>query len=133
LVRALERSILAGLAVMLAGCSPAALMEKVPADLGGLPADAPAAPTTPYQYPVVHDMPPPRSDAPLTEEQQYKLEKDLQAARDRLEGENQADQAAEKKDAPKSKKPAGKKDAQKAKKKAKTVKKPENAGAATNP
>jgi hypothetical protein len=133
LVRALERSILAGLAVILAGCSPSVLMEKLPADMGGLPADAPAAPPTPYQYPAVHDMPPPRPDTPLTDEQQVTLEKDLQAARDRLEGEGQADEASEKKQAPNAKRPAGKKGAQEAKKKAKKVKKPENAGAATNP
>jgi len=118
---------------MLVGCSPAALMEKVPTEMGGLPADAPAAPTTPYQYPAVHDMPPPRADTPLTEEQQYNLEKDLQAARERLEGQKQVDQAADKEDVPESNKSVDKKNAQKTKKKAKNVKKPENAGAATNP
>jgi hypothetical protein len=133
LVRALERSILAALAVLLAGCSPAVLMEKLPESMGGLPADTPAAPATPYQYPAVHDMPPPRADTPLTDEQQVELEKDLQAARDKLEGQKQADQAADTEDAPESKKPAGKKHEPKAKKQVKKVKKPENAGAATKP
>jgi Spy/CpxP family protein refolding chaperone len=133
-IPALFAVVVLGLAVMLDGCSPAALMEKVPTDMGGLPADAPAPSATSYQYPAVHDMPPPRSDKPLTDEQQDKLEKDLQAARDKLQSQQKADQAAaEKKPAPAGKKPADKKAAANSKKKTDTVKKPEDAGAASKP
>lgn len=69
--------------VTLSGCSPGPLVDRVPEAMGGLPAGAPARPTTPYQYPAVHDMPPARSAAPLSEDAQVKLEKDLAAARDR--------------------------------------------------
>jgi hypothetical protein len=74
----------AGLAAMLAGCT-SATFEHLPSDIGGLPADAPAPPATAYQYPAVHDMPPPRSDTPLTAEQQIQAEKELVAVRDRQE------------------------------------------------
>ena len=62
--------------------------------MGGLPADAPAAPKTPYQFPAVHDMPPPRTATPMSDDQQIKLEQDLEAARDR-----QMDKAGEDPDA----------------------------------
>ncbi len=51
--------------------------------MGGLPAGAPERPTTPGTFPAVHDMPPPRSDAVLTDDEQAKLEKDLSALRTR--------------------------------------------------
>jgi hypothetical protein len=73
-----------GLALALAGCSAASIADKLPGDMGE-PADAPARPATSYVYPAVHDMPPPRAAAPMTEEQQVKLEKDLEAERDRQE------------------------------------------------
>jgi len=152
MLRCLQRSILAGLALLLAGCSPATMIEKLPESVGGMPAGAPAAPATPYHYPAVHDMPPPRADQPLNEEQQYQLEQDLQTARDHLQDAQKADQAAEEaeqkadqageeantaqKPAAK-KKPAGKNAAAKAKKKAKAVKKPDqkpdNTGSGNNP
>ncbi|MBI3702681.1 MAG: hypothetical protein HY244_02220 [Rhizobiales bacterium] len=71
-----------GLAAALAGCAPGAVIDKLPGEVG-LPAGAPARPATAYQYPAVHDMPPPRSATPLSEEEQVKLEKDLAATRDR--------------------------------------------------
>ena len=79
------------------------------------------APKTPYLYPAVHDMPPPRADTPLTEAQQDKLEKSLEAARARLDAVKKADH------------PDDPKDAAKAKKQAKKPKKQENAGVAKNP
>lgn len=79
--------ILLALAGTLAGCASGALMEGMPASMGGLPADAPAPPATPYQYPAVHDMPPPRPVAPMSEEQQYRAEKELAATRDRQEAD----------------------------------------------
>lgn len=74
--------------LVLAACSSSQSFEGVeglPQSLGGLPADAPARPKTPYQYPAVHDMPPPRSIKTLNDEELLKLEKDLAAARERQE------------------------------------------------
>ena len=98
-------------------------MEQLPPALGGLPAGAPARPATPYQYPAVHDMPPPRATRPMSEEDVLKAEKDLQAARDRQEQRERGGKppAARKKAAPAAKKqPAD-------------TKKGENTGAKTNP
>ena len=74
-----------GLAAALAGCSPSAMIDKLPADMG-LPANTPPRPQTSYEYPAVHDMPPARASAPMTEEERLKLEKDLANVRDRQEG-----------------------------------------------
>jgi hypothetical protein len=87
MVRALAGFLIAALAMAaaLTGCS-AGMVDHLPESIGGLPADVPARPATPYQYPAVHDMPPPRSTTPMSEDEQLKLEKDLQAARDHQEG-----------------------------------------------
>jgi hypothetical protein len=61
------------------------LGDRLPTDLGGEPVDAPARPANPYLFPAVHDMPPPRPDQPLSEEQQVQMEKDLEKVRDRQE------------------------------------------------
>ena len=74
-----------GLATAISGCAAESTFDRLPPEMGGMPANAPARPTTPYQYPAVHDMPPPRSTQPLTEEEQFRLEKELQAARARQE------------------------------------------------
>ena len=81
-----KASILAalGLGFAVAACSPGPVIDALPTSLG-LPANAPARPTAPYQYPAVHDIPPARSTTPISEEQQYKLEKELTALRDRQE------------------------------------------------
>ncbi len=102
-VRVFERTLWAaifGLAAALAGCSPSAMIDKLPAGMG-LPANAPARPETPYEYPAVHDMPPARASEPMTEEEQVKLEKELAKVRDRQEGRPPPD----KKVAPAAKKP----------------------------
>ncbi len=78
---------IAGGVLALGGCSPAPVMERLPSEMGGLPPGAPAAPARPYRYPAVHDTPPPRATAPLTDEQQLTLEKQLQNVRKRQEGE----------------------------------------------
>lgn len=90
-------------AASLTGCSASPLTEKfenLPQSLGGLPPDTPKAPAMPYQYPAVHDMPPPRASEPMSEEQQWRLEKELNALRDRQEAANpdaqKAAQAAKK-------------------------------------
>jgi hypothetical protein len=97
MARVFARSVLPvlGLAVALCGCSSGALIDKLPGDMGE-PADAPARPDTPYVYPAVHDMPPPRETPAMTEEQQVKLEKDLEATRDRQETQEKAAEAPEK-------------------------------------
>jgi hypothetical protein len=91
----LGRSIVTVLAaaVSLTGCSAGSLVEQLPPSLG-LPAGVPAQPVTPYQYPAVHDMPPPRSDTPLTAEQQLEMEQQLTTLRDRQEGAHPADKNA---------------------------------------
>lgn len=83
----LWRSILAAccLAAALSGCAAGQVGEAIPQNLGGMPADVPAPPKVPYQYPAVHDMPPPRATEPLSDEQQQKLEQDLTTLRNREE------------------------------------------------
>ena len=89
--RTMARSLLAAFAVAasLTGCSAGPLsqqLEQMPQSLGGLPPDAPQQPpSNAYAYPAVHDMPPPRSTEPMSDEQQYQMEKDLARVRDRLE------------------------------------------------
>ncbi len=80
--------VLLAVGAVLAACSSSQSfegMEGLPPSLGGLPADAPPPPKTPYQYPAVHDMPPPRSVKTLNDQELLKLEKDLAAARERQE------------------------------------------------
>jgi hypothetical protein len=67
----------------MAGCSGATVADHLPPATGGLPQNAPPRPSTPGEYPAVHDMPPPRSSSVLTEEEQKKLEDELIAARKR--------------------------------------------------
>jgi len=81
------------MAVLLSGCESGPLIDAMPGQIGGLPAGAPQRPAAPYEFPAVHDMPPPRATGPLTDEQQYKLERELQAIRDRQEGRETAKKA----------------------------------------
>lgn len=69
----------------LTGCSSSQVIDDLPAVVG-LPQDAPSRPSNPYQFPAVHDMPPPRATEPMSAEDQLRLEKELSAARDRQEG-----------------------------------------------
>jgi hypothetical protein len=72
------------LAALLAGCSAGQLGDTLPNSMGGLPDGAPARPNvTNRQFPAVYDRPAPRSTDPMSEEEQVKMEKDLQALRDR--------------------------------------------------
>jgi hypothetical protein len=97
--RTSDRAILPGLAMVFAlavgGCSSSAF-EQMPASVGGEPADTPARPTAAYQYPAVHDMPPPRAIPTMSEEQEFKEEKDLAAVRDKQEARTGADKTAAK-------------------------------------
>ena len=88
--RRLAAGLAAGLAVcaaaLLAGCSASMIGDRMPAAVGGLPEDAPQRPAIPAAYPAVHNMPPARSSAPLSDDQQRQLEDDLVAARNRYGG-----------------------------------------------
>jgi hypothetical protein len=68
----------------LAACTAGPMIDSLPAGVG-LPAGAPERPATPYQYPAVHDTPPPRATPVMSEEEQVKVEKDLTVVRDRQE------------------------------------------------
>ena len=105
------------LAAGLSGCSPGPIIDKIPADIMGLPAGAPARPETPYNYPAVHDMPPDRASVPMTDEEQLRLERDLANERDRQEGRP----------------PPGKKPPLNAKKPPKDAEDGQNTGAKANP
>jgi hypothetical protein len=122
---ALGRLLLAALSLAaLAGCSSGQVIDDLPAAVA-LPADTPARPATPYQYPAVHDMPPPRSTEPMSAEDQLRLEKELTAARNRQEDRKPADEKALQ---------AAKKNAKRpAKKKPADAQNSETAGAKTNP
>jgi hypothetical protein len=92
----LQRTMVATMvmAALLAGCAAGQIGDTLPNSLGGLPQGAPARPNLGNrQYPAVHDMPPPRATDPLNETDQVKLEKELQAARDRQEAEAAKDAA----------------------------------------
>ena len=122
MARALQSPALAviGLAAVLSlglgGCAAGGMLEQLPPALGGEPAGLPAKPRTGYQYPAVHDMPPDRASVPLDGNEQEKLEKELQAARDKQEATYGAASEA----APAKKKPA-------------TAKSGQTSGAKTNP
>ena len=78
---------------MLAGCSGSMIADRMPTAVGGLPEDAPQRPATPGAFPAVHDAPPPRTQAVLTDEEQRKLEQELAAARERVNGGKPAETA----------------------------------------
>lgn len=83
------------LAAVLSGCSAGSIGDTLPQSMGGLPAGAPGRPDVANrQYPGVHDMPPPRATQPMSEEDQVKLEKDLQGIRDRQNAAAKEDTAA---------------------------------------
>jgi hypothetical protein len=67
-------------AAFLAGC--ASTLSEMPSQVGGLPEGAPERPANSLPYPAVHDMPPPRSTAVLTEEEKKKVEAELAAMRE---------------------------------------------------
>src|SRR5882757_2132999 len=64
---------------LLASCST--MGGEIPTAMGGLPDGAPERPQTPPPYPAVHDMPPPRNSAVLTEEEKKKVEAELAVMR----------------------------------------------------
>ena len=76
-------ALLLGATLALSGCSAHPLIDNMPASVGGLPEGTPARPATAAAYPAVHDMPPARSDAPLTEAEKKRLQDELVATRER--------------------------------------------------
>ncbi len=122
--RGLRRAVIGAalLSAALAGCGT--MGDQLPEAVGGLPAGAPSRPAAPYAFPAVHDMPPERASPTLSEEDQVKLEKDLQATRDKTAREGAQDEPA----------PAGKKKPAPAKTTQKTgAKTGTNTGAKANP
>ncbi len=88
MIRALLKvfAVALGVSLGLGGCASGGMLDQLPTSLGGEPAGVPARPKdNQYQFPAVHDMPPARATAPLGESEQFKLEKELRAARDRQE------------------------------------------------
>ena len=82
-LRWVAATVFAGIvATTLSACS-STVFSEMPTAVGGLPAGAPERPATPMAYPAVHDMPPPREDAVLTDAEQKKAQDALLAARDR--------------------------------------------------
>jgi hypothetical protein len=65
--------------LVLVACSTA--LSEMPKQFGGLPAGTPTRPDVAPEYPAVHDMPPPRNAAVLTEEERKKVEAELAAMR----------------------------------------------------
>jgi hypothetical protein len=72
-----------GLSIGLGGCS--STLSQMPTQLGGLPAGTPERSATPSAYPAVHDMPPPRPNTVLSDDERKKAEADLAALRARQE------------------------------------------------
>jgi hypothetical protein len=75
----------------LGACS--SVFSSLPTQLGGMPADTPQASAAPAGYPAVHDMPPPRQNAVLTESEQKQAESELTALRERQAKQTEAQQA----------------------------------------
>ncbi len=72
-------------AATLGGC--ASVSDKMSQTAGslpgiGLPANTPERPVETYAFPAVHDMPPQRTTAVLTADEQRSLERELVSARD---------------------------------------------------
>lgn len=74
----------------LAGCT-SSTFEQLPHSMGGLPENVPAKPATPVAFPAVHDTPPKREEAVLTEAEKKRLREDLAAQRDRRARETTSD------------------------------------------
>jgi hypothetical protein len=65
--------------IFLVSCST--MLSEMPTQAGGLPAGTPERPAVAPEYPAVHEMPPPRATAVLTEEEKKKVEAELAAMR----------------------------------------------------
>ena len=56
-------------------------MAQLPVSAGAMPQDAPKRPQIAPAFPAVHDMPPPRNSAVLTEEEKKRVEAELAVLR----------------------------------------------------
>jgi hypothetical protein len=65
--------------ILLVSCST--VLSEAPTQVGGLPSGTPERPAVAPEYPAVHEMPPPRATAVLTEEEKKKVEAELAAMR----------------------------------------------------
>ena len=65
--------------VVLVSCST--VLSEMPTQVGGMPAGTPQRPAAAPEYPAVHEMPPPRTAAVLTEDEKKKVEAELAAIR----------------------------------------------------
>jgi hypothetical protein len=74
----------------------------------GLSPNAPARPAEQMAYPAVHDVPPPRTAAVLSNVEQHKLETDLVSARDQQQTAAGVPPASRKKKEPAKTEPAKK-------------------------
>src|SRR3954462_7782626 len=74
----------------LVGCA-SSNFEQLPQAMGGRPEGVPPKPATPAAYPSVHEMPPKREEAVLTEAEKKRLREDLAAQRDRRARDTTAD------------------------------------------
>ncbi len=74
------------LASVVSGCG-STIADRLPAEAGGLPENAPQRPAVAPAYPAVHEMPPPRATTTLSNDEQRKLQQDLIAARNRVGGD----------------------------------------------
>ena len=80
LARALAAALLLAGAATLSGCS--STIDHIPTAIGGLPEGVPQRQATPAAYPAVHDMPPARTDEPLSDAEKKRLREDLAKMRD---------------------------------------------------
>lgn len=82
----LRLAVLSAVAACLAGCG--SISEKMSGQMSTMPgigmrAEAPERPAQPLAFPAVHDMPPQRTTAVLSMDEQTRLENELVTARDR--------------------------------------------------
>lgn len=71
--------------LVLSGCAQGGMGDALPHALGGLPENAPKPPAQDYKYPNVYDTPARRPDAPLDDQGQLDLQKNLQKLREQQE------------------------------------------------
>ena len=81
--RALAVVLVAVGAQALTGCASQSIGESLPTAMGGLPDSVPKRSAEPAAYPAVHDMPPTRAAAPMTEDEKKRLREELAAERER--------------------------------------------------
>lgn len=73
-------ALVSGCGAILASCS--SVLSELPTQAGGLPQGTPARSAAAPAYPAVHDMPPPRANAVLTEDEKKRVEAELAAMRE---------------------------------------------------